>query len=35
MSGKLTLQEAREILKHVAEKSEEIGWISAYAVVDE
>ena len=35
MSAKLTLQEAREILERAVEKSEEIGWISTYAVVDE
>ena len=35
MSVKLTLREAREILERAVEKSEEIGWISAYAVVDE
>jgi uncharacterized protein GlcG (DUF336 family) len=35
MSAKLTLREAREILKRAVEKSEEIDWISTYAVVDE
>ena len=35
MSEKLTLQEAREILKRAVEKAEEVGWVSAYAVVDE
>ncbi len=35
MSEKLTLQEAREILKRAVEKAVEVGWISAYAVVDE
>ena len=35
MSGKLTLQEAREILARAVEKSREVQWISAYAVADE
>lgn len=35
MSVKLTLREAREILARAVEKSEEIDWISTYAVVDE
>lgn len=34
MSGKLTLQEAREILARAVEKSREVQWISAYAVAD-
>lgn len=35
MSEKLTLQEAREILRRAVEKSLEVDWISAYAVADE
>jgi len=35
MSEKLTLDEAREILKRAVEKSVEVQWISAYAVADE
>ena len=35
MSAKLTLREAREIIKRALEKGREVGWISAYAVVDE
>jgi uncharacterized protein GlcG (DUF336 family) len=35
MSAKLTLQEAREILERAMEKAKEVGWVSAYAVVDE
>ncbi len=35
MSAKLTLREAREIIERAVEKAEEVGWISAYAVVDE
>lgn len=35
MSAKLTLQEAREILVRAVEKAREVGWVSAYAVVDE
>lgn len=35
MSGKLTLQDAREILARAVEKSREVQWISAYAVADE
>ncbi len=35
MSEKLTLQEAREILERAVKKAEEVGWVSAYAVVDE
>ena len=35
MSAKLTLEEARAILKRAEEKSVEVEWISAYAVVNE
>lgn len=35
MSAKLTLREAREILERAMEKATEVGWVSAYAVVDE
>jgi uncharacterized protein GlcG (DUF336 family) len=35
MSGKLTLQEARAILKRAIEKGKEVDWISTHAVVDE
>ena len=32
---KLTLDEARDIIRRAVEKSREVQWISAYAVVDE
>ena len=35
MSAKLTLEEARAIIKRGIEKGAEVKWISAYAVVDE
>ena len=35
MSAKITLQEAREILRRAVEKSVEVGWISTFVVVDE
>lgn len=35
MSAKLTLAEARAILKRAVEKSIELKWISAFAIVDE
>jgi glc operon protein GlcG len=35
MSAKLTLQEARAILKRAIEKGREVDWISTHAVVDE
>jgi uncharacterized protein GlcG (DUF336 family) len=35
VSERLTLPEAREILKRAVEKSREVQWISAYAVADE
>jgi uncharacterized protein GlcG (DUF336 family) len=35
MNPRLTLEEAREILRRAVEKSLEVGWISSYAVVDE
>jgi glc operon protein GlcG len=35
MSEKLTLEEARAIVKRAVEKSLEVQWISAYVVVDE
>ena len=34
MNGKMTLEEAREILARAVEKSREVQWISAYAVAD-
>jgi uncharacterized protein GlcG (DUF336 family) len=35
MSGKLTLQDARDVLKRAIEKGKELDWISTHAVVDE
>ena len=35
MSAKLTLEEARAILKRAVEKSVELQWISAFVIVDE
>jgi glc operon protein GlcG len=35
MSTKLTLHDAREILKRAIEKGKEVDWISTHAVVDE
>jgi uncharacterized protein GlcG (DUF336 family) len=35
MSTKLSLQEARDILKRAIEKGRELDWISTHAVVDE
>jgi len=34
MSAKLTLDEARAILKRAVEKAAEVGWVSTYVVVD-
>jgi len=35
MTAKLTLQEAREIIRRAIEKGREVDWISTHAVVDE